>query len=223
MSAELKLDTKGLDRFGKSTLTWSELACHMASVETLCRFDAALHGVAFESARLCIRRDGTYVVFPERDAEFVQALSSTSELIDAMTKAAVNPGAEAAAQLEKAEMEFSDDALVCITRAIREACRSEETEFTINTENGSIPIKLPHKSTLQHARMRDDPKPRDGGDKIKKVNFYFDTASYSGLAVLIKRNSTTPAIKAGDKVIVKLIATVRRFFRINSMAPRNRS
>lgn len=219
MSAELKLDTKGLDECGRSTLTWPELTRHMASVETLCRFDAALHGIAYKQARLCIRRDGTYIVFPERDVTFVQALSSTSDLIYAMTKAAVDPGAEASARLEKAEMEFNDDALVCIKRAIREACRSEETEFKISTEYGSISITLPHKSTLQHARMQDDSKPRVEGDKIRKVNFYFDTASYSGLAVLIKRNSTTPAIKAGDKVIVKILATVRRFFRINSTEP----
>lgn len=214
MSTEVQLDTKGLNEVGESILTWPELARHMASAEVLFLFHAACNGFSLDPARLSIRREGTYAVFSERVSDFGQTLASIAALIDAMTKSAVDPGDAAATQLRKAEMAFDKDTLKRIKQTVHQACRSEEIEFQASTGTREIKMRLPHKSTLQAELKQDDSAPSSDKDKIERIRAYVDTVSNSGLGTLITRKSTTPAIKAGDRIIVKLQKTAKRFFRL---------
>lgn len=219
MSTEVKLDTKGLDENGESTLTWPELTRHMASAEVLFLFHSACAGSILDPARLSIRRDGTYAVFSERDSDFGQTISSIADLIDAMTVSSVDPGDTAAIQLKKAEMEFDADTLKRIKRTVLDACRSEEIEFQASTGDREIKIRLPHRSTLQAEQKQGDPALGGDKDKIERIRTYVDTVSISGLGTLITRQNTTPAIKAGDKIIVKLCKSAKRFFRLKDTDP----
>lgn len=215
MATEVLLDKKGLDSAGKSTLTLPELVRHLANARTIALLDMALTGPMTGPAQLQVRRDGTFVVLPERDCSLEKTLTSTTALLDAMTLAATNPGVAADSKLKKAELAFDKDSLKCVKRAIHDACGSEEVEFQINTGTKRITIRMPHKSTLRAPQENRTQPPIGRRGVIGEISPYIDAVSHCGQATYVTRSESTRVIKAGDKILVKITGRARKFFRLD--------
>lgn len=213
MTTLLRLDVKGLDQFGQSTLTLSELKRHMGSAKIVALLDAAFTDIVSDTPRLVIRHDGTYIALPERALPLQETLSATIVLIDAMTASATNPGEQSEAQLQLAEMEFDEIQLKCVQRAILNACTSEAMEFEARIGEKNMMFRLPHKTTISTPKKTGNPHPRADEIKIKRIRHYLDAISNNGMAAFISVRKCMPSIKAGDKIRVRISTNAKRFLR----------
>lgn len=213
MTTALQIDTKGLDQFGESTLTFSELKQLMDNTKIIALLDAPFTDIVAAQTRLEIRRDGTYIAVPERTLPLHRTFSATTALIDAMTASAMNPGEESRAQLRLAEMEFDETQLKCIQRSIHEACTSEEIEFKARIGELNMTFRLPHKATITSPQNTGSQSPPNDEIRIKRIQRFIDAVSSSGLAAFLTIGRHMPSIKAGDKIRVRISTNAKRFLR----------
>lgn len=214
MSTDLRLDTKGLDQLGRSTLTILDLRRHFAAAQKILLLDFPFQEIGAAPTQLTIRADGTHIILPERKTPLKETLCATATLIDATTSFAANPSEEAASKLKLAQNQFEPMTLRCIQQAIHAACRSREFHFQADLEGTTIYFKLPHKGMLPKKPSQETTASKNGEDTIEKIGHFVDAISNSGMAALIRRDNVTLSIKAGDRILLKISKNSKRYFKL---------
>lgn len=215
MNTEVQLGAKGLDAKGESILTIAELLRHMENATIVALLDSAISGVTADAALLEVRRSGTFLVLPHRATSLEHSMTSTVALINALARVATEPGEEAASELRLAEMELDETSLKCLRSAIYEVCRAEERAFQVAVGTKSMKIQLPHRSVVSNPQIKPDPAPSEDKDKIQQIRPYLDAICATGMATLIKTRNAMPAVKKGDRVLVRMATRPKRFLQLN--------
>ena len=215
MSTNLQLGIRGLDQLGRSTLTIAELLHHMATVKKIALLDSPFHEIGAEPPRLVIQPDGTHAALPDRSVPLKKTLPATAALIDAMVRFAINPTDESATDVKRAEDHFDPVSLKCVQHAIYDACRSEEMEFRVNLEESPMFFHIPHKTRLFPTKKEVIATNNCEEAKITKIHLYLDAISSNGMAAFIRRNKSTPDVKAGDRIVLRMTRCARTFLRLS--------